>query len=52
MKSGIFFERDGILNLAKVERGHQVTPLSLDEFRVNPAALDSLHKLKAAGLRM
>ena len=49
MKSGIFFERDGILNLVKVERGHQVTPLSLDEFKVNPAALDSLHKLKAAG---
>ena len=23
MKSGIFFERDGILNLTKVERGHQ-----------------------------
>ena len=49
MKSGIFFERDGILNLVKVERGQQMTPLSLDEFRVNPAALDSLHKLKAAG---
>ena len=49
MKSGIFFERDGVLNLVKVERGNQVTPLSLDEFIVNPAALDSLHKLKAAG---
>ena len=49
MKSGIFFERDGILNLVKVERGQQVTPLSLDDFQVNPAALDSLHKLKAAG---
>jgi len=49
MKSGIFFERDGILNLVKIERGQQVTPLTLDEFKVNPAALDSLHKLKAAG---
>ena len=49
MRSGIFFERDGILNMVKVERGQQVTPLSLDEFKVNPAALDSLHKLKAAG---
>jgi D-glycero-D-manno-heptose 1,7-bisphosphate phosphatase len=49
MKTGIFFERDGILNLAKIESGQQVTPLSLDEFKVNPAALDSLHKLKAAG---
>jgi len=49
MKSGIFFERDGVLNLVKVERGQQVTPLSLDDFKVNPAALDALHKLKAAG---
>jgi D-glycero-D-manno-heptose 1,7-bisphosphate phosphatase len=49
MKSGIFFERDGILNLVKVERGQQVVPLSLDEFRVNPAAVEPLHKLKAAG---
>ena len=31
MKSGVFFERDGVLNLANVERGHQVSPLSLDE---------------------
>src|SRR5438552_8306826 len=49
MKSGIFFERDGVLNLAKVERGHQVSPLSLDEFEVNAAALEPLQKLKAAG---
>jgi len=49
MKSGIFFERDGILNLAKVERGHQVSPLSLDDFQLNPAALEPLQKLKAAG---
>jgi len=49
MKSGIFFERDGILNLTKVERGHQVAPLSFDEFHVNPAATEPLQKLKAAG---
>ena len=49
MKSGVFFERDGILNLVKVERGHQLTPLSLDEFQLNPAALEPLQKLKAAG---
>ena len=49
MKSGIFFERDGVLNLVKIERGQQLTPLTLDEFRVNPVALDLLHKLKAAG---
>ncbi len=49
MKSGIFFERDGILNLVKIEREHQVNPLALDEFQVNPAALEPLQKLKAAG---
>src|SRR5881275_697640 len=49
MKSAIFFERDGILNLAKVERHRQVSPLSLDEFQVNGAALEPLQKLKAAG---
>jgi D-glycero-D-manno-heptose 1,7-bisphosphate phosphatase len=49
MKSGVFFERDGVLNLIRVEREHQATPLSLDEFQVNPAALETLQKLKAAG---
>src|SRR5437016_10918719 len=49
MKSGVFFERDGVLNLANVERGHQVAPRSLVEFEVNAAALEPLQKLKAAG---
>jgi D-glycero-D-manno-heptose 1,7-bisphosphate phosphatase len=49
MKSGVFFERDGVLNLVKVEREHQVTPLFLDEFQVNPAAVEPLQQLKAAG---
>ena len=49
MKSGIFFERDGVLNLAKIERDHQVAPLFLDEFQVNPAVLEPLQQLKAAG---
>src|SRR5436190_23832754 len=49
MKSGIFFERDGILNLTKVERGHQHAPFSIDQFQVNPAATEPLQKLKAAG---
>src|SRR5437016_5210476 len=49
MKSAIFFERDGILNLAKVERQRQISPLSFDEFEVNGAALEPLQKLKAAG---
>lgn len=49
MKFGVFFERDGVLNLARVEREHQIAPLSLDEFQVNPAAVDPLRQLKAAG---
>jgi D-glycero-D-manno-heptose 1,7-bisphosphate phosphatase len=49
MKSAVFFERDGILNLARVEKNHQTTPLTLDEFQPNPEALDPLRRLKAAG---
>ena len=49
MKSAIFLERDGILNLARVERGQQISPRTLDDFHVNPAALAPLQELKAAG---
>jgi D-glycero-D-manno-heptose 1,7-bisphosphate phosphatase len=49
VRVGIFFERDGVLSLPTVERGHQVTPLSLEDFRVNPAAQAPLMALKAAG---
>jgi D-glycero-D-manno-heptose 1,7-bisphosphate phosphatase len=49
MKSAVFFERDGILNLVRVERHHQVTPLTLDEFHLNPDALMPLRLLKQAG---
>ena len=50
MKQGVFIERDGILNLVRVERQHQVSPLTLEEFRVNEALAPLLSKLKAAGL--
>jgi D-glycero-D-manno-heptose 1,7-bisphosphate phosphatase len=49
MKSAIFFERDGVLNVAQIERQHQVTPVTVEEFRVNQAALPVLEQLKAAG---
>jgi D-glycero-D-manno-heptose 1,7-bisphosphate phosphatase len=49
MKIAIFFERDGILNLPQVERQYQVTPTTLAEFKVNPAALPACEALKAAG---
>ena len=49
MNLGVFLERDGILNQARVERQHQVSPLTLDEFQLNPEAAGLLRKLKAAG---
>ena len=50
MKQGVFIERDGILNHARVERQHQVMPLTLEEFQVNDAVAPLLGKLKASGL--
>ena len=50
MKLGVFIERDGILNEARVERQYQVSPLTLEDFRVNREAAPLLARLKAAGL--
>ena len=49
MKQGIFIERDGILNRVRVERQHQISPLTLEEFHVNKAVAPLLSKLKAGG---
>ncbi|MFO1501241.1 MAG: hypothetical protein U1G07_23105 [Verrucomicrobiota bacterium] len=49
MKAAVIFERDGVLNQVRVERQNQVTPLTMDEFRVNDQALEPLQALKAAG---
>jgi D-glycero-D-manno-heptose 1,7-bisphosphate phosphatase len=49
MKQAIFFERDGILNLVRVERQQQVSPLTLEEFHVNEAIAPPLSKLQAEG---
>lgn len=49
MKLGVFIERDGILNQARVERQHQVSPLLLDEFKINVGVTPLLKQLKAAG---
>jgi len=46
---GIFIERDAILNRVRVERQHQVSPLTMEEFHVNEAIAPLLRKLKAAG---
>ena len=50
MKVGVFIERDGVLNQAQLDRQHQVSPLTLEEFRVHKTAKALLQKLKAAGL--
>ncbi len=50
MKVGVFIERDGVLNKVRLERYHQVTPLTAIEFEVNLEITALLKKLKAAGL--
>lgn len=49
MKLGVFIERDGVLNQVRVERQHQVSPLTLEEFHVKKEVAPLLSKLKAAG---
>lgn len=50
MKPAVFIERDGILNKPRVERQHQTSPLTLDQFHLNTEIAPLLHELKAAGL--
>jgi D-glycero-D-manno-heptose 1,7-bisphosphate phosphatase len=50
MKMGVFLERDGVLNEVRVERQYQVSPLTLDDFRIKQDAVPLLKRLKAAGL--
>ncbi len=50
VKLGVFIERDGLLNEAPVERQFQVSPLTLEDFRLNREAAPLLQPLKAAGL--
>jgi D-glycero-D-manno-heptose 1,7-bisphosphate phosphatase len=49
VRSGVIFERDGVLNLTHVERRFQATPRTLEDFRVNAAAREPLRQLKAQG---
>ena len=49
MKLGVLIERDGLLNHVRVERQHQVTPISLDQFQLKPEAVPLLARLKTAG---
>lgn len=49
MKTAIFIERDGILNLPKVEGQYQIAPRTAEELVLNRAALEPLRELKQAG---
>ncbi|MSU57644.1 MAG: HAD-IIIA family hydrolase [Pedosphaera sp.] len=49
MKQAVFIERDGVLNQARVERQHQVSPLTLDQFHIHKTGAPFLLKLKQAG---
>ena len=50
MKQAVFLERDGVLNIVRVERQQQVVPLTLEDFQINQEAEAQLKRLKAAGL--
>jgi D-glycero-D-manno-heptose 1,7-bisphosphate phosphatase len=49
MKRAVFIERDGILNEARIGPKHQITPLTVEEFKLNLTAKEALLKLKTAG---
>lgn len=49
MRSAVFFERDGILNLARVANQRQIEPTALADFQLNPQAEEPLRQLKTAG---
>ena len=49
MKLGVFIESDGVHNKVRVERQQQLSPVTMEEFKVNPNAAALLKKLKAAG---
>lgn len=46
----VFIERDGVLNQGRIERQNQVSPMTMEDFRVNREAVPLLKELKAAGL--
>ncbi len=50
MKAAVFLERDGILTVAEVLRGQPVTPLRLENFKVNESVKPLLQSMKDAGL--
>ena len=49
MKTAVFIERDAILNEVRVGPKHQISPSSMEEFKVIAEAVEPLRLLKAAG---
>ena len=49
MRAAVFIERDGILNLDRVERDQPMPPLCLEQMEPKTEALEPLRELKAAG---
>ena len=49
MKRAVFIERDGILNEVKEGPKHPISPLTLEEFKVDPKAKSPLKVLHDAG---
>jgi D-glycero-D-manno-heptose 1,7-bisphosphate phosphatase len=49
MKTAIFFERDGILNVPQLAGTAQVAPLTLEQFKINKQVLPAMEHLKSAG---
>lgn len=49
MRTAVFFERDGVLNLPKVEGQFQIAPKTFNDLVLNAAALKPLQALKEAG---
>ena len=50
MKTGVFIERDGILNATRVQGGYPISPRLVCELRINKAAIQPLQSLKNRGL--
>jgi D-glycero-D-manno-heptose 1,7-bisphosphate phosphatase len=52
MRTAVFIERDGILNLPKVEGQYQIAPRTVNELVLNRDAVKPLETLKAAGFSL
>jgi D-glycero-D-manno-heptose 1,7-bisphosphate phosphatase len=49
MKRAVFIERDGVLNLPRVEGKFQIAPRTIGELNINCAVIEPLKKLHQAG---